>query len=214
MNFAAIGAGCRKIGSILTAAMEYHPDVVVIHLNAHNEAFDERDWTLRQQFVNWHPRFWLAHSRMFRKAGEWKRTNLYERMLPRMAGPLMQENEKFVLFEKWNFEVYSNRVARVQTVTGQSIRMVRDAGVEVVLVSPVQVTERDGRFHFDDEGFDDYCNGLAKDRVSYVSMTKLFRTDTPFDSHLKGDGVHLDDQGHARLGAALAKHILESGLLE
>lgn len=93
----------------------------------------------------------------------------------------------------------------LETVTRQNIRMVQGAGVKM--------TERDGSLHFDDEGFDDFCRRLAMDQVSYVSKIKLFRVAVPFDSHLKGDDVHLNEPKHVRLRAALSRHLQCSGFL-
>ncbi len=214
VNFAAIGVGCRKVRAIMESALKYNPDLVVIHINAHNEAFDERDWKLRQQFLNWHPRFWLAHSQLFRSVGDWKRVQLYDRLIPGIAGPMVQENEKFVLHEQWQAGVYSNRVARVRRVVAENVAIARASGAKILLVSPVRVVAQDGMLQFDDEGFDEYCRSRRGGGVEFVSMTEVFQSVSPVDTFLQGDGVHLDSPGHAQLGRALADHIVEAKLLD
>jgi hypothetical protein len=214
LNFAAVGAGARKQQSVMKGTLRYRPDIVVLHLNTHNEAFDERDWAERDRFLHWHPRYWLAHSKMFRLAGEWKRHKLYERWLPGMAGPLLQGNDKFILWEPPDPEVYRRRRALVMTVTGRNIELARKAGARVVLVSPVRVTKRHDRFEFDDEGLDQFCASLESTEVRFLSMTQLFRGESPFESHLRGDGVHLDRDGHSRLGLEIARKLQEWGWLK
>ena len=82
LNFSVPGYGARRKMIVLRQALQYQPDLVVLHLGMSNEFEDERDAARARDAASWHPRNWLMKSYLIRRLYEYKTEYVFLRWLP------------------------------------------------------------------------------------------------------------------------------------
>jgi len=206
-NLAVGGFGVRRNQIVLRKALEYRPDVLVLHVNSSNEFEDEREWRRAREFKSWHPSRWLAKSVLVARLYELKTEKLFWELLPgeirAQAGVSDADAE---LAAAQNETLIKEWRERVLDTTRESVRLIRESGGRAVLVFQATLGP-DGRL--DGHGLAGELRDLAGPDVVLAPMEEMF--DGQELKNIYSDGAHLKPEGHRLVAAALARQCVDRG---
>jgi hypothetical protein len=206
-NLAVGGFGVRRNQIVLKKALEYRPDLLVLHVNGSNEFEDEREWRRAQEFKSWHPSRWLAKSVLVARLYELKTEKLFWELLPGEirsqagvsdADAELAAGQNETLNKQWR--------ERVLQTTRESVHLIRQSGCRAALVLQATLGP-DGQL--DGHGLAEELGDLAGPEVLFVPMQDVL------EGHevktIYADGAHLRPEGHRLMAEALARQLRERG---
>ena len=212
-NLAVAGYGARRVQIVLRQALTYRPTVVVLHVNNSNEYEDEREYRRSREFQGWHPRNWMMKSFVFRRLHEMKTEKVYWELLPEAVRARQGVNDADAeTAASMNPETLREWDERVRRETAESLRLCREAGVPVLLVTQARRERRpDGSLFLDDGGLDAMVAPWVGPGVAHLSMKEVFQgadLATAF-----ADSAHLKAPAHRLLAEAIRRRLEERGFL-
>lgn len=204
-NMGVPGFGVRRIQVMLKRAMDYRPDLVILHLYDSNEFEDEREWRRAQEFDSWHPRNWPMKSVVLRRLYELKTEKVFWRWLPveirnqrgvSDAGAELEAGVDQRLAAEWR--------ERVIRVSGENLATIRDGGAAALVVVQARYDRATNRLQ-PIEALERLADRLETQGVSVVRMSEVVAGETL--AEIFKDGSHLHARGHALLAAAIARKV-------
>ena len=212
-NLAVPGVGARRNQLVLRQALNYQPDLLILHVNNSNEFEDTREWRRAQEFKTWHPKNWPMKSLVFRRLYEMKTEKLFWKWLPSevrdQAALHDADAEVSASVNEAKVREWDEQVRRVTT---ESVALTRQSGVPILLLTQVRRENRpDGSVVLDDHGLDTLVRPLVGAGVQFLSMKELLEPQE-FKT-LFSDGSHLTRAGHIAIAAAIEQHLRESKLV-
>ena len=212
-NLAVPGYGARRVQVVLRQALNYHPGLVILHVNNSNEFEDEREYRRSQEFRSWHPKNWLMKSLVLRRLFEAKTEKVSWELLPEAVRSRQGVNDADAeIAASMNSEKLKEWDERVRRETVASIALCQAAGVPVLLITQAR-RERgaDGQPYLDDHGLDAMIRPMTNSTVAHLSMKELFQG-ADLNS-IFADSAHVRPPGHARFAAAIEARFREQGWL-
>lgn len=213
-NLCVAGYGAQRKQIVLTKALQYHPSLVILHVNDSNEYEDEREYKRSKEFDGWHPRTWLMKSLVIRRLYEAKTEKAYWHLLPievRQQNTVSDaEVEMAAGMDEATLKRWHEQVAK-WTATGVDTAKARKT--PILLVTQAVADMKAGKSKpLDDHGMDAMARGLLGPEVYHVSMKEvLANEDYP---NLFSDGAHMRTDGHKLLAEALARYITTNGVVK
>lgn len=208
-NLGVGGHGARRTHLTLLQAMNYNPDLIILHINNSNEYEDEREYRRSQQFKSWHPRNWLMKCYAFRRIYEIKTERLLWRWIPQSIRIKHAENDADAeLVASLSPKVLAKWDKQVQRSTLESVRAALEKSTPILLVSQARVKNRiNSDWGLTDNGLDKVAmEHAARDGVFHVSMKSTFiNQDT---KSIYSDSSHLTSKGHTLMAKAIATAII------
>jgi hypothetical protein len=211
LNLSLVGHGARRNQIVLRQALRYEPSVVVLHVDPSTQLSDEIDFQRREEFRGWHPKHWLMKSLVIRQLYEWKTEKIFWDWLPdavreQEGGDLLAREMAAAREEPP--EAQAERVTRLKTTIRESVALVREHDVPVLLLVQARFDASvSGAARLDHSGLDSFARSLAGRGVQVLSFNDVFSdeaAETMFVDHL-----HLNRSGQEILAAAIAKAIRE-----
>lgn len=210
INLAIPGFGVRRSHLVVEKILPYEPNIIILHLNDSNEYEDEREYRRAQEFQGWHPRHWLMKSFILARAYEIKTEKLQWRLLPEIIRQQNMLNDADAeLQAAMDESLYQVWRQRVWQTTGQSVALIRERGVPIILVTQASWQPGgSGPGELNDRGLDALAQSLAGPGVQILSMAQVFAGQDAGPRYFV-DSAHLTLVGHRRLAEALAQMIQE-----
>ncbi len=206
-NLAVGGFGVRRNQIVLKKALEYRPDVLVLHVNGSNEFEDEREWRRAQEFKSWHPSRWLAKSVLVARLYELKTEKLFWELLPGEIRSQAGVSDADAELAAGQNETLKNQWReRVLHTTRESVQLIQQSGSKAVLVFQATLGA-DGRL--DGHGLAEELEDLAGPDVVFIPMLEVLEGQDMKKTY--ADGAHLKPEGHRLLAAALARQLVDRG---
>jgi len=211
-NLCVPGYGAQRKQIVLAKALKYHPDLVILHVNASNEYEDERELKRSQEFTGWHPKNWLMKSLVIRRLYEAKTEKAFWYLLPtevRLKGAVndadaeIAANQNAATLTRWNEQVRQWTTTGVQTAKKQKVPI-------LLVAQAISEDMKDPARPLDDRGLDALAESLKEPGVYHLSM-KAVLTGGDY-AVLYSDGSHLRVAGHTLMAEALARLIITNGL--
>lgn len=200
LGVTAYGATRKRI--VALQAVQYQPDLLVLHVNEANEGYDERDWNRALSYRSWHPRNWFLKSYALQRLYEWRTDRLFWKYLPeeiRTLRSVRTPDAAFAIAQNDPARLAEwNRRTRDRTV--QTVRELTDAGVPVILITAAFYNKAHPQLN--DDGLDEFARGLVGPRVAHVSTRELFAGESRLGAFFT-DGLHLTEAGHRRMAQRL-----------
>lgn len=213
-NLCVAGYGAQRKDIVLTKALQYHPSLVILHVNDSNEYEDEREFKRSKEFDGWHPKNWFMKSLIIRRIHEMKTEKAYWYLLP---PEVRQQNnvsdadletsaamDKTTL-KRWHEQVTQWTTKSVQTAQSQKtpILLVTQAVTEVAAGTKQPLEEH---------GLDAMADALKAPGVYHVSMKEVLIN----EDYLKlySDGAHMKTDGHRVMAEALARFLTTNGVVK
>ncbi len=203
-NLAVPGYGAHRTHLVLRKALEYEPDLVILHLNDSNEYEDEREWKRSQEFNTWHPRNWLMKSLVLRRLREMKTERVFWRWLPedirRQSGVHDVDAEISAGMDAQKLRQWRDNVRKYLQA---NVEACRAKGVPLLVITQARLTRHPttGGVSLEDNGLDELASLLTAPDVTLVSMKTLF-AEAEF-APLFADSSHLRANGHEFLAKKL-----------
>lgn len=211
LNLGVAGYGAHRLQIVLRKALEYQPNLVILHLNDSNEYEDEREFKRAEAFRGWHPRNWPMKSFIVRRLHEAKTEQLFWRWLPlpiRMQQVASDADAEIAA--SVNPEKIREWGERVRRYTGESVALARARGVPILLLTQARLEGKPGQETLRAGELDRLAASLAGDGVYALSMKDVF--DRPDRMTLFADSAHLRPAGHRILAQAIADLVQAKGL--
>jgi hypothetical protein len=208
INFSVPGFGSRRKQIVLTQALHYKPDVVILHLNHTNEFSDTRDWRRAQEFASMHPRNWFMKSYFLARLYEFKTDKVFWKLPQEIRAVrgvndidarLMAENNEAVTRE-WNETFHTKSI--------EIINKLRAEGIPVIIVTYCSI-DRQHNGLLSDAGQDSWIRSIMAPGIYLVSPKDILSTPQR-DSYFYADTVHWHPVGHRQMAAALASVIKQA----
>lgn len=208
VNMALPGYGTRRCQIVLRKALEFEPNLIILHVNDSNKYEDEREYRRSQEFKTWHPRNWPMKLFIFRRLYEAKMEKLFWRLVPekvRLQFAVNDPDAQVAASEEAN-EVQA-RIKVARETTAASVALARAHHVPLLLVTQCRLlTDGSRSFHFEDHGLDDLGRSLAGEGVYHLSMKEVFSSLPNARSYFSDSG-HLKKSGHLLLAHAIIRKI-------
>lgn len=212
-NLCVAGYGAQRKDIVITKALQYHPDLIILHVNDSNEYEDEREYKRSKEFDGWHPKNWLMKSLVVRRIHEVKTEKAYWYLLPTEvraqnnvsdADAETEAGKDPATLKRWH-----EQVARW---TGKSVQAAQSQKTPILLVTQAVTEVADGAKHpIEDRGLDAMAAKLTGPGVYHVSMKDvLINEDYP---KLYSDGAHMKTDGHKIMAEALARFLTTNSLI-
>lgn len=211
-NLCVPGYGAQRKQIVLKKALEYHPSLIILHLNASNEYEDEREYKRSQEFSGWHPKNWLMKSLVIRRLYEAKTEKGLWYLLPpevRLQGAINDADAELAAGrneetrKRWDEQVRQWTITSVQTAEGSH--------VPILLVAHASCEDmKDPAKPLDDKGLDALAESLKAPGVYHFSMKEAL-TGQDYAA-IYADGSHMRPPGHQLMAEALARFIQTNGL--
>jgi hypothetical protein len=211
LNMALPGYGARRCQVVLRKALEFQPNLIILHVNDSNKYEDEREYRRSQEFKSWHPRNWPMKIFIFRRLYEAKVEKVFWRLVPDQIRLKFaaQDADAQVAANPDPAEVKA-RVQLAQETTAASVALARSHGVPLLLITQCRVwPDGAGSFYFEDHGLDALGRSLAGEGVYYLSMKDVF-SNLPDGRDYFSDSGHLKQSGHLLLAQAIVRKIREA----
>jgi hypothetical protein len=206
-NLCVAGYGAQRKDIVLTKALQYHPSLVILHVNDSNEYEDEREYKRSKEFEGWHPRNWFMKSLVIRRIHEMKTEKAYWYLLP---PEVRQQNNVSdadletaaamnpATLKRWHEQVGQWTARCVQTAKKQNI--------PILLVTQATTdVSASTKQPLEDRGLDAMAEALKDTGVYHVSMKEVLQNeDYP---PLFSDGAHMRPDGHKVMAEALARFL-------
>jgi hypothetical protein len=208
-NLGVGGNGVRRSQIILKQILNYHPNLIILHLNNSNEYEDEREWRRSQEFKSWHPKNWPMKSIVIRRLYELRTEKIMWALLPQQVRLLNSDNDADAkLAAMMNPELLAEWNERVQTITNQSIHLIQQQHIPILIISQCRKRENPpGHFYLIDEGLKPLAESFVQPNVAHLSMFDIYQN---LDiKNLFSDSAHMRKAGHLILGKAAAEKILK-----
>lgn len=213
-NLCVPGYGAHRKHIVLSKALAYHPDLIILHVNASNEYEDEREYKRSQEFAGWHPKNWLMKSLVIRRLYEAKTEKAFWYLLPtevRLQGAINDADAEIAAGlneatrQRWN--------ERVRQWTAKSISSTQDSHVPILLVAHASCADmKDLARPLNDEGLDAMVTSFRGPDIYPFSMKQAL---TGGDyAAIYADGSHMRAAGHQAMAEALAAYITTNGLIK
>jgi hypothetical protein len=213
-NLCVPGYGTQRKHIVLAKALEYHPSLLILHMNASNEYEDEREYKRSQEFAGWHPKNWLMKSLVIRRLYEAKTEKGLWYLLPtevRMQAAINDADAEIAAgqneatLQRWN--------EQVRHWTATSIQSAKARQVPILLVAHASCEDmKDPAKPLDDQGLDALAESFNSPGVYHFSMKEAL---TGGDyAALYADGSHMRAAGHKVMADALAAFITTNGLVK
>ena len=213
-NMCVAGYGAQRKQIVLTKALHYKPDLVILHVNDSNEYEDEREFKRSKEFDGWHPKNWLMKSLIIRRLHEAKTEKAYWHLLPIEVRQQNTVNDAEVemaagmdeqTLKRWAEQVKQWTTTSVQTAQGQK--------TPILLVTQAVADMKAGKAKpLDDHGMDAMADGLKAPGVYRFSMKETLQNeDYPA---LYSDGAHMRTDGHRVMAEALARFLTTNSLVQ
>lgn len=211
VNMAIPGYGTRRVQIVLRKALEFHPSLVILHVNDSNKYEDEREFRRSQEFKSWHPRNWPMKIFIFRRLYEAKMEKVFWRLVPEQIRLKFaaQDPDAQVAASQDPHQVQARiKVARENTAA--SVALARGQHVPVLLITQCRLL-KDGpqSCHFEDYGLDALGVALAGEGVYHLSMREVF-SGLPNVRAYFADTGHLKASGHLLLARAIIKKMRQA----
>jgi lysophospholipase L1-like esterase len=190
---------------MLKRALEYRPDVVILHLNDSNEFEDEREWRRAQEYRGWHPRTWAMKSVVLRRLYELKTEKVFWRWLPAEIRNQLGVNDADAELEAaQDTGLQAVWRERVQRVTHESLEMIRGAGVRALVVVQARYDRDIDRLQ-PTAFLERFADTLEAQGVDVVRMSTVVADEAPAEIFL--DGAHMRARGHELLAQAIVARL-------
>jgi len=213
-NLCVPGYGAQRKHIVLAKALTYHPDLIILHVNASNEYEDEREYKRSQEFAGWHPKNWLMKSLIIRRLYEAKTEKAFWYLLPtevRLKGAINDADAEIAAGrneatrQRWNEQV------RQWTIT--SIQSAKTSHVPILLVAHASCDDmKDLSKPLNDQGLDAMTTSLQEPGVYHFSMKDALTGEDY--AAIYADGSHMRAAGHKVMADALAAFITTNGLIK
>lgn len=213
LNLGVPGYGAHRNRVMVARALDFAPDLVVLHVNVSNEFEDEREWRRSREFRGWHPKNWLMKSLVIRRIYEAKTEKVFWEWLPvsvrrqrsvNDADAELQANQDATTQRRWD--------DRVRRHTAESVALCRERGVPVLLVSQAFLKRHpDGSAELEARRVHSLIEPLAGEGVGLVSMGDALRGHD-VNAIYYHDGTHVRAEGHRLLAEMIVKEMMRSGL--
>lgn len=213
-NLAVAGYGSRRCHLVLKQALNYHPGLVILHLNDSNEFEDEREYARSQEFNSWHPKNWLMKPFIFRRLYEVMLEKAFWKMLPSEVRSQAMANDADVeAGQMSNPETMKKWRERASGVATESIRMVMGKGIPLVLVLQSRNEKQpDGSTELKRNDFlEDFAAGFEGPGVVVVSMFDMYQAADPDKEY--ADSAHLRAIGHRRIASTILQAIEQQKMM-
>jgi len=209
INLCLGGNGVRRNRIVLERALNYHPDLVILHLNDSNEFEDEREWRRAASNASWAPKNWLRKSFVIAGIHEAKTEQVYWKWIPLQirsrdmindADAELQARADTRQAEEWK--------TRVETVFQESVKSANRAGIPVLIISQCTLSSGTSNVkQISDNGLDAFAATLTGPGVFHLSMKETL---APLDDPtLFADSSHLRAKGHEILARAISQIVYE-----
>lgn len=209
INMAVPGYGARRCQIVLQKALEFEPNLIILHVNDANKWEDEREWRRSQEFQGWHPRHWLMKVFIFRR--------LYEAKMEKVFWPLVPEEIRLkyaandadaqVAASQDPAELAA-RIRLAREATAENVALVRGRRLPVILVTQCRLDQDSHQvIHLSDHGLDALAESLTGPGVYHVSMKQVFSRVPDFRAYFANFSGHLKELGHQLLARALVRKI-------
>ncbi|HEY1170949.1 MAG TPA: SGNH/GDSL hydrolase family protein [Verrucomicrobiae bacterium] len=213
-NLCVPGYGAQRKQIVLSKALEYQPDLVILHLNASNEYEDEREYKRSKEFDGWHPKNWLMKSLIIRRLHEAKTEKAFWHLLPtevRQQGAINDADAEIAAGQ--NEATRKRWLEQVKQWTATSVQTAQDKKVPILLVSQaVCENMKDRTQPLDDQGLDAVAESFRGVSVYHLSMKEVL---TGGDyATLYSDGSHMRPDGHRTVAEALARFMTTNGVVK
>lgn len=212
-NMCVAGYGAQRKDIVLSKALQYHPDLVILHINDSNEYEDEREYKRSKEFDGWHPKNWLMKSLVVRRIHEVKTEKAYWYLLPT---EVRAQNNVSDADAETSAGKDQNTVKRwheqVAQWTGKSVEAAKKQKIPVLLVSQAVSDVSSGtKQPLEDRGLDAMAESLKSPGVYHLSMKEvLLNEDYP---KLFSDGAHMRPEGHKIMAEALARFLTTNSVI-
>ncbi len=212
-NLAIGGNGAQRTQIILRKALEYHPSLVILHVDNGDEFEDERDFQRAEAFKSWQPKNWLMKSACLSRLYEFKTEQVFWRWVPAEVRVLTALNDTGTkgLAGK-NPETRRRWDERTRKYTTESVALARASGATVLLLTEARMQrDNNGDFFLDDRGLDDWVPHLVGPGVYSLSMKEILK-DKDY-APLFSDGTHLRPPGHALMTDVIVEKLRREAVL-
>lgn len=211
-NLAVAGNGAHRNLIILRKALDYHPSLVILHVNRSNEYEDEREFKRSQEFKSWHPRNWLMKSLIVRRLYEAKTEKVFWEWLPPQVRSGRGVNDADAeIAAALNADTQHRWDERVRSYTAESVALARARGIPLLLLTQA-FNENDnvGHRQLNSYQLDVIAGALAGQGVYHLSMRDIL---APLDyKALFADTSHLRADGHKVIAEAIVRKLLAEGV--
>lgn len=212
-NLAVPGYGARRIQIVLRQALQYNPDLVVLHLNNSNEFEDERERQRGLEFAGMHPKNWLMKSFLLRRLYEARTEQLSWKLLPEVVrardGARDADTE---ILAGMNSETQKTWEKRVRDTTLTDLELCRAHNVPVILVTQaLRVQDSVGHYTIQDAGLAGFADSVTNGHVLHVPMDKAVESLDPAMAF--ADTSHLREPGHVAMARAIHQVLDQGGFL-
>jgi len=204
LNLAIAGNGVRRSRIIIDQALDYNPDLIILHLNYSNEFEDERESRRAADFSSWHPAHWLIKSRLIARLYELKTEKIFWFWLPQSIREQQSVGDADAeLTSQQNKGLMDQWMIRVREKTGSTLEMLHQKKYPVIVV--VQCGYEKGR-ELEDHHLTDFIR-RQQPSIPFVSMKETFSLLEA--GEFFSDGAHLRKSGHRVLAEKLLPKVLE-----
>ena len=213
-NLAIGGNGSARSEIILRRALDYQPDLVILHADNADEYEDEREYARAQAFKSWRPKNWLMKSLFIRRLYEAKTEQIFWKWVPAEVRVLADVNdygtkalagENPATLREWD--------ERVRTNTSECVALARARGMPILLLTAAREHDDGHGGHFlDDRGMDNLVQPMLGNGVYLLSMKQILGA-TNFAEFYTGDGTHLRPNGHELIAAAVVEKLRQEGVI-
>lgn len=211
VNMALPGYGARRCQVVLRKALEFHPSLIILHVNDSNKYEDEREFRRSQEFKTWHPRNWPMKVFIFRRLHEAKVEKVFWRLVPEQIRlKFAARDADAQVAASSDPEEVKARVHLARETTAASVVLAQARQVPLLLITQCRVwPDGDRSFYFEDHGLDALGRSLAGEGVYHLSMKDVFSHLPEARSHFSDSG-HLKPSGHLLLAQAIVRKIQEA----
>ena len=196
INLGVTGYGLRRNQVLLRKLLTYQPSLIIIKLDTTNEGQDEQNQQRASAFTSCWPKDWLWKSYLVQAGLGFKENRFLLHTLPPTLLASTSSHPKKPDASAPPFNTASQKVLL------ECLRMARDQGVPVLLITQAYAEHTNGRTQLSDRGLNDYVATLAGPGVSTLSLNQLFASlplETIFTDH-----VHLTRPTHQLVARAVA----------
>lgn len=205
LNLSVAGYGSRRRLIVLSQALKYEPDLIILHLNHSNEYEDERDWRRAEVAKSWRPDQWLRKSYVIARLDEAKTERLFWQLPAKIRttrevndfgdeATVSQDKEQV---KKWD------QLFRDKTL--ETVRLLQARGIPVVLVTKASLDA--SRIRLEDFGQDAFAATLLGPSVSMISTRQVFSRVPGFERYFSRDRTHWKPEGHSLMAETFVSMI-------
>jgi hypothetical protein len=206
LNLASTGFGSARKRIVARQALEFQPDLLVLHIPDSNEYEDERDWKRKEDLATPHPRNWFMQSWLIHRMYEWKTEQLFWKL------PQAVRNTRSVNDADAEVAASLNAATRVrwrkdwEANTRATVAEALSHRVPVIVLTYLVLHRESTGERLDDDGTEAFARTLAGPMVEVVSPREAFR-EGEASPYFFRDGGHWLPPGHAKIAAALVPHV-------